>query len=59
MPLHFLPAVHSRDDLLASRLDGLLQHRPRVWVIAYDKNSRHWPKRVKTEVETPTRGYAL
>src|SRR5664279_90 len=30
IPLHSLPAVRSQNDLVASRLEDLLQHRPRA-----------------------------
>ena len=36
-----LPSA-SQDDLVASRLESLLQHRPHVRVVVYDKDSRHW-----------------
>jgi hypothetical protein len=41
MPLHALPAIRSQDDLVASTLEGLLQHRPHVRFVIYDKDSRH------------------
>jgi hypothetical protein len=42
MPHHSLPAVRSQKDLMASRLEDLLQHRPRVRVVVCDEDSRHW-----------------
>src|SRR6266478_8877349 len=42
--LHALPSVRSEGDLMASRFEGLLEHRPHVRVVVYDEDSHHWIK---------------